>query len=90
MAFYGQADLALQASALCYGIFASHAFVDGNKRAAWFVCVTFLLSNGRDLPGPETLALTNYLLELYEQEDHSNIVEQIAAWLRERVIDLVS
>ena len=81
-AYYGGADLVLQAAALCHGILTNDAFVDGNKRAAWIATVTFLSDNGRDLPDNSAVALADRILMLYDQEDHSKIVEQLAEWLR--------
>lgn len=43
---YQDADLALQAAALAYGIAESQAFVDGNKRLALVSMLTFLEVNG--------------------------------------------
>jgi death on curing protein len=90
VAFYGEADLALQAAVLCTGIIANHPFVDGNKRAAWFACVTFLSNNGHDLSGPETVALADYLIAVYEHDDHGKAADQVANWLRQHAIDLIN
>lgn len=38
-----------QAAALLYCLCQAHAFFDGNKRAAWLCCVTFLDLNGVQL-----------------------------------------
>jgi len=40
------ADLAQMAAALFESLIANHAFVDGNKRAAFFTCDVFLRLNG--------------------------------------------
>lgn len=40
------ADLAGMAAALFESLISNHAFVDGNKRAAFFICDTFLRLNG--------------------------------------------
>lgn len=42
----GEADLALLAAAYAFGIARNHPFVDGNKRAAFLVAMTFLRKNG--------------------------------------------
>jgi death-on-curing protein len=87
MAYYGGADVVLQAAALCHGIVTNHAFVDGNKRAAWIATVTFLSTNGHDLPDDSDVAFADHILALYEQEDHSKIVEQLADWLRAHLLN---
>ena len=43
---YGETDLAVLAAAYGFGIARNHPFVDGNKRAAFLVMVTFLGKNG--------------------------------------------
>jgi death on curing protein len=40
------ADLAQMAAALFESLISHHAFVDGNKRVAFFTCDTFLRLNG--------------------------------------------
>lgn len=35
-----------QAAVLARGVAQAHGFLDGNKRAAWLACVTFLSLNG--------------------------------------------
>ena len=45
-------DLAELAASYAYGISGNHPFVDGNKRAAWVVCRTFLRLNGHDVDAP--------------------------------------
>jgi death-on-curing protein len=43
---FGETDLALLAAAYAFGIARNHPFVDGNKRAAFLVAMTFLRKNG--------------------------------------------
>ena len=43
---YENADLALQAATLAHGIAETQPFIDGNKRAALVVMLTFLVING--------------------------------------------
>lgn len=45
---YETADLATLAAAYAFGIARNHAFVDGNKRAAFLSLITFLGLNGID------------------------------------------
>ena len=46
---YADADLAEQAATLIWGIAENQAFIDGNKRLALVVTLTFLEVNGFDL-----------------------------------------
>ena len=48
-AHYAAADLAEQAATLVWGIAENQAFIDGNKRLALVVMLTFLDVNGRRL-----------------------------------------
>jgi len=43
---YEQAELPVLAAAYAYGLAKNHAFVDGNKRAAFMTMMTFLRKNG--------------------------------------------
>ncbi len=45
-AHYYDADLALQAAILAHGIAEGQCFIEGNKRTAYFSCITFLYQNG--------------------------------------------
>jgi hypothetical protein len=47
---YHQPDLADLAATLAFGITRNHPFMDGNKRASFFVSVGFLRLNGYDIP----------------------------------------
>jgi death-on-curing protein len=51
-------DLAELAAAYAFGLVKNHAFVDGNKRAAFLACGIFLAINGKkfDAPAAETIA----------------------------------
>lgn len=46
---YGTPDIADLAASCAFGIARNHAFLDGNKPAAWVVMETFLLKNGFEL-----------------------------------------
>jgi death-on-curing family protein len=48
-AHYQEADLALQAAALAHGVAESQAFIDGNKRSALVLMLTFLEINGYEI-----------------------------------------
>jgi death-on-curing protein len=54
---YEEADLAALAAAYAFGIARNHPFVDGNKRAALLVLVTFLGLNGIDFVADEAEAV---------------------------------
>lgn len=47
---YGEPDLSDLAAAYAFGLAKSHAFVDGNERTSFAVCVSFLAINGFALP----------------------------------------
>lgn len=55
---YESADLSALAAAYAFGIARNHPFVDGNKRAAFLVVVTFLGLNGVDFLVGEAEAAT--------------------------------
>ena len=46
---YSEVDIFDLAAAYAYGIAMNHPFVDGNKRTAFTVCITFLAMNGFEL-----------------------------------------
>jgi death-on-curing protein len=49
---YGETNLAALAAAYVFGISRNHAFVDGNKRAAFAAMIVFLGLNGIDFAVP--------------------------------------
>lgn len=74
---YGETDLATLAAAYAFVLARNHAFVDGNKRAAFAALVVFLAKNGvdLDLPQPETVQV---ILDLAA----GNLSEaELAAWI---------
>jgi death-on-curing protein len=59
---YGETDLAALAASYAYGLARNHAFVDGNKRAAFMCMMVFVRKNGIEFEprGPEaTVAMVN-------------------------------
>lgn len=71
-------DVAALAAAYGYGICKNHAFVDGNKRVAYVVCMTFLKLNGSILTAsPEEKYIT--FLKLAEGSINE---KDLADWLR--------
>ncbi len=81
MAAYGDPDAADLAAALAFGIARNHAFVDGNKRAAWVLARLFLGANGISLKFEHHDAIATVLAlaagELSEDE--------LADWFRQRI-----
>jgi death-on-curing protein len=78
LAAHGDPDLFDLAAAYARGIVQNHPFVDGNKRTAFVVAVSFLDLNGQELLAPEAEAAVVFLRlaagELSETE--------LAEWLR--------
>jgi death-on-curing protein len=75
---YGEPDLAELAAAYAFGLARNHAFVDGNKRAAFVALGLFLGLNGRRLTASQTDA-TMTMLALAS----SDISEaELAMWIR--------
>lgn len=93
-AHYEDASLTRQAALLAVGISQAQAFVDGNKRTAYFALVTFLYVNGYAFTG-DPLELARYLEFVAERTaDREQAVidleEWLAANLAERRIELHS
>ena len=74
-------DMADLAAAYAFGIGRNHAFIDGNKRTGWAVCVLFRKVNGVSVgpSGAETVANMAQLAEGLLSE------EAFAGWLRSRI-----
>jgi death-on-curing protein len=66
------------AASYAFGLAKNHAFVDGNKRTAFVVCLSFLRQNGLVLrASPEDRYLTFYSLAA------GDLIEtQLSEWLR--------
>ena len=82
---YGEnVDLPALAASYAFGIAKNHPFLDGNKRTALVVAITFLKLNGSrpEAPLPEVYTQFLGLAEGSVTED------DLAAWLRERTITL--
>lgn len=77
-------DIAALAASYAFGIAKNHPFLDGNKRTALVVAVTFLNLNGYDFdaPGEETYTMFLQLAEGSISE------EELAAWFRERLYQI--
>lgn len=74
----GHIDLARLSASLAKGLAQNHAFVDGNKRTAWFVARSFLLANGVDVVADEDVVVEN----MVKLADHSMSEEQFSGWLK--------
>lgn len=71
-------DLFTLAAAYAFGIVKNHAFIDGNKRAAFLTAYVFLLRNGIEMNATEADA-TKQTLALARGEKSQ---EDYADWLR--------
>jgi len=76
---YGERDFAVVAAVYCYGIARNHAFVDGNKRAAFASLIVFLGLNGIDFDVPPATA-TAMIIALAAGEVSE---ESLARWIRD-------
>jgi death-on-curing protein len=72
-------DIAAMAAALFESLLLNHAFVDGNKRVAFFVTDTFLRLNGWKLL-VETTAAYEFIVGMLEQGDCR--YDKILPWVR--------
>lgn len=76
---FGETDYAALAAAYAFGIARNHPFVDGNKRAAFMVAMTFLRKNGilfAPQPAEATVAIQGLAAgEIAE--------EGLARWIRD-------
>lgn len=77
-----EADIARLAAAYAFGIAKNHPFVDGNKRTSLVACRTFLILNGYQLDASPT---DKYLTFLSLAEGTLS-EEELAEWLRERIV----
>lgn len=76
---YGETDLAALAAAYVFGISRNHAFVDGNKRAAFAAMIVFMGLNDVDFAvAPENA--TAIMLSLAAGEVSE---ESLARWIRD-------
>ncbi|MGE5201340.1 MAG: type II toxin-antitoxin system death-on-curing family toxin [Acidobacteriota bacterium] len=83
---YGEPDAADLAAAYAFGVARNHPFIDGNKRVAWLLAVTFLDMNGFDFDAEMVEAL-QAMLALAEGRIEE---KEFAAWLRARLKPLKS
>lgn len=81
-AIYGEPDFAELAALYGTGLAKNHAFVDGNKRAAFLAMGLFLYLNGYRLTAPQAQATLAILAIASGEWDDATL----AAWLRENVV----
>ena len=75
---YGKPDAAELAAAYGYGLAKNHAFVDGNKRAAFLAIGLFLYMNGYRLTASQADATRTVLAVAAGEIDEA----QLAQWIR--------
>jgi death-on-curing protein len=78
LAAYGSPDLAALAAAYAVGLAKNHAFVDGNKRAAFLAMGVFLRLNGQRLGATQVDATLTMLDVAAGQLDET----ALADWIR--------
>ena len=78
---YGDPDVAALAAAYAFGLAKNHAFVDGNKRAAFLAVGMFLSINGWKLVTTQSEATLAVLALAAGEIDE----EEFAAWIRDRI-----
>jgi death-on-curing protein len=76
---YGETDLAALVAAYAFGLARNHAFVDGNKRAAFASIIVFLGLNGCDFDVPSEQA-TAMILSLAAGEVSE---KSLTRWIRD-------
>lgn len=82
LAHYGTPDYAELAAAYGFGLAKNHAFVDGNKRAAFLSVGLFLALNGLKLTATQVDATLAILALAGGEIDES----AFAAWLRDNTV----
>jgi death-on-curing protein len=76
---FGETDYAVLAASYAFGIARNHPFVDGNKRAAFLVMMTFLRKNGiafTPKPAEATIAIQDLAAGEIDEDG-------LARWLRD-------
>lgn len=74
------ADIIAEAAALWESLSQNHPFIDGNKRAAFAACYTFLAINGVRITATSAEDTLAFLLPLYENRGMN--FDNLDAWLR--------
>ncbi len=73
--------LVQKAAKLLVGVARAHAFVDGNKRAAWLACLTFLTNNGLTVSPRHDQVKVAAFVELVSQGRVTT--DDVAVWLND-------
>ena len=73
-------SLDLKAAALMHSIVTSHPLIDGNKRTAWALMITFVLLNGFEVVAETDDAFDFVLGVATESRD----LDSIASWIEAR------
>jgi death-on-curing protein len=84
LAYADDADIFQLAASYAFGIIRNHAFIDGNKRTALVVSLTFLDRNGWDISAQKEDIYITFL----HLADGSLSEEELAAWFRKHAISL--
>ena len=77
--------LDLKAAALMHSVVTSHPLIDGNKRTAWALMITFLLLNGFEVVAPTEEAFA-FVLSVAA---HSQDVDAMAEWIGKHRVNSV-
>ena len=83
-AYADQPDIFRLAASYAFGIARNHAFVDGNKRTALVVSLTFLDRNGWDIVAPKEDVYFTFL----HLADGSHTEEELTAWFTKYAVPL--
>jgi death on curing protein len=83
-AYADQPDIFRLAASYAFGIARNHAFIDGNKRTALVVSVTFLDRNGCDIVASKEEVYFTFL----HLADGSLSEEELAAWVTKYAVPL--
>lgn len=83
-AYADNPDIFGLAASYAFGIARNHAFIDGNKRTALVVSMTFLDSNGWDIDAP----LVDCYVTFLHLAEGTLSEEELAAWFRKHAAPL--
>jgi death on curing protein len=83
-AYADEPDIFRLAASYAFGIARNHAFIDGNKRTALVVSITFLDRNGWDVVAPKKEVYFTFL----HLAEGSLSEDQFADWFRKHAVPL--
>jgi death on curing protein len=84
LAYADKPDIFRLAASYAFGIARNHAFMDGNKRTALVVSITFLDRNGWDIVAPKEEVYFTFL----HLAEGSLSEEELADWFRNNAVPL--